>query len=118
VEQQTATLAEERREEIDDLYDGFLFYIEYAETFEEVKPAEWGDILDLIIPPIERLPLTTFFELLKERLKSSDELTKAAVKDVLKRRVAVLRREAEKLRQRASEIENYAKNIENLVGGI
>ena len=100
----------------EDLYELFEGYIEYREMIgDEELPEDWEDILDLIIPPIEEHPLNIFLNLLKEKLRNKNELTKAAIKDLLKKKAELLKREATDLRRESEELENKAQEIINKI---
>ena len=102
--------------EEEDLYELFEEYIEYREIMGDEKlPENWEDILDLIIPPIEEHPLNIFLNLLKEKLRNKNELTKAAVKDLLKKKAELLKKEATDLRRESEELENKAQEIINKI---
>lgn len=102
--------------EEEDLYELFEEYIEYREIMGDEKlPENWGDILDLIIPPIEERPLNIFLNLLKEKLRNKNELTKAAIKDLLKKKAELLKKKATDLRRESEELENKAQEIINKI---
>ena len=102
--------------EEEDLYELFEEYIEYREIMGDEKlPESWEDILDLIIPPIEEHPLNIFLNLLKEKLRNKNELTKAAVKDLLKKKAELLKKESIDLRRESEELENKAQEIINKI---
>ena len=105
---------EEEVEDLEDLYDSFCFYVDYISEHEEEEPHNWKDILDLIIPPIEEIPSTVFLNLLTERLKGEDELTKAAVKDLLKKKAELLERDAVELKRRAEELRCRAQDLREI----
>ena len=115
IEVYSRIVGEEEAEDIEDLYEDFSYYVEYAHEFEERVPEEWSEILDMIVPPVEELPLNTFFEMLRKKLKDEGEITVAAVKDLLKRRAEVLREEAEKLEREAARRKELASEIKRLV---
>ena len=102
--------------EEEDLYELFEEYIEYREMMGDEKlPESWEDILDLIIPPIEEHPLNIFLNLLKEKLRNKNELTKAAIKDLLKKKAELLKKESIDLRREAENLENKAQEIINKI---
>ena len=104
---------EEKRDlKKEDLYELFKRYVEYREIIgDEETPETWEDILDLIIPPIEEHPLNIFLNILKKKLKDKNELTKAAIKDLLKKKTELLKKQATDLRRDAENLENKAQEI-------
>jgi len=99
-----------------DLLDSLSFCLRYLEDFEEEGlPESWDGILDRILPPVEELPINSFFNILKNRTRNLDEIIKAGIKDILKKRAKNLENQAEDLRRRADEIEEKAKEIVNLI---
>ncbi len=110
-------ISEHNREEIsieDTPYSEILTcYIEYA-IEESEEPESWEDVLDLILPPLEEIPPTIFLNILKDKLKRENELTKAAIKDLLRKKAELLEKDASELKRKAKEIESRAQSLREI----
>ena len=110
-------ISKRSKEEInmeDTPYFDILFnYMEFI-IEENKKPNTWEEIIDLIIPPLEEIPPSILLNILKEKLKEKDELTKAAVKDLLRKKAELLERYASELERKAKEVENKAQSLKEI----
>ena len=110
-------ISKRSKEEIDiedtPYFDILFNYIEFI-IEENKKPNTWEEIIDLIIPPLEEIPPSVFLNILKEKLKEKDELTKAAVKDLLRKKAELLERYASELERKAKEVENKAQSLKEI----
>ena len=108
---------EEKEEGLECSYDLFEFYVNELVDEEEL-PSGWDEVINSVIPDLTEVPLSTFLELLKKRIKNESDIVRAAMRDLIRESARILENEAgemeskiKRLRERAHELREAANKI-------